>query len=92
MPKRLPPDHPFTALLRERMATFGLTDAKVAAALFVAGYKVGPSAVRAWRMGGSMPRDDMRGAVAAAIGASLTDVAVACAGHVVTPFIPSREW
>jgi len=84
------PDTAFTQLLKERMSTLGLTDAKVSEALATAGVIKSPQTVGSWRRGEYQPDDDIRGAVAAAIGSDVVTVATACAGHVVRA-VPFRD-
>ena len=74
------------------MARNGLNDRKVSEALATAGVTVTPGAVGAWRRGVCCPRDGIRSAVAAVIGADVVTVTLACAGSAVVPLLPTREW
>ena len=86
------PTTPFSTLLREHMTRNGLTDRKVSEALATAGVTVTPSAVGAWRRGVCAPKDGIRSAVAAVIGADVVTVTLACAGRSLAPVTPTREW
>lgn len=86
------PTTPFSTLLRERMAHNGLTDRKVSAALATAGVTVTAGAVGAWRRGVCCPKDGIRSAVAAVIGADVVTVTLACAGRSLTPLAHTKEW
>ena len=85
------PTTPFSTLLRERMSANGLTDRKVSAALAAISVKVTPGAVGAWRRGVCCPKDGIRSAVAAVIGADVVTVTLACAGRVVQPLFAAKE-
>lgn len=86
------PTTPFSTLLREHMTRNGLTDRKVSEALAAVNVKVTPGAVGAWRRGVCAPKDGIRSAVAAVIGADVVTVTLACAGRVVQPLFAAKEW
>lgn len=88
--------HPFSDYLRSVMQARGFNASRVASAVTAAGSPTSTANVRSW-LRGSLPSDDRRAAIAAALGVRLEELATRCAGETgpvrSVPFRePGTEW